>query len=128
MVDKKPAGPIDVIRHPGVGIAGVLILAGTFLPWVKVGSGLFAGGVSGWDSGGGVFTLAVGIVLVFLAIAPERLAVIVLGAVASIGGGFVAVQDAMTAYASLAVSGIGIGVYAIAIGAVIGLFTSLTAE
>ena len=116
-------------------VGGVLIAAGSWLPWLSTGAEDFGAGDSGMAGGGdGWITLLVGIGIVLLALVNlrqanefNRLAVWLLGGTAL----FVfwmnldRVQRAVTAFDStargMASAAVGIGLWAVALGAIVAM-------
>jgi hypothetical protein len=117
------------IRHPIVGIAGILILAGSFLTWASVTTvdGTFTrAGLEG--SGDGYITLVVGIVLIALSLSRSKTFVIAVGALAcfvAVAVGILDVQDMARRAHGVTV---GAGLAMVFVGALVGLLASVGAK
>lgn len=107
------------LRYPGVALAGVLLAAGSFLPWAALG--LFS--KNGID-GDGVFTLVGGIILVFLAFTAAKRTTQIIGVLVSAGCLYVVITDG-AAIADISRNSLGGGLLVAGLGALVGAIASL---
>lgn len=117
------------IRHPLVGIAGFLIVVGSFLTWASITTvdGTFTR--TGVDYGGpGNITLVVGIVLIALSLSNSTRFVIVVGALACVVAVGVGIQDAQTMARRAPGVTVGAGLATVFVGALVGLLAAVGAK
>jgi len=123
---------------PGLGVGGLLVAAGSFLPWVTV-SGLLSISRSGIDGGGdGLFTLTLGIVLALVAAGAFSSGELgrfsrVIGVLCGLAALGIAVYDGTNlarigaSISGLASVSIGAGIYMVVVGAGLAVIASVLA-
>ena len=120
-----------------LGIGGLLVAVGSFLPWITVSS-LFSLSRSGLDGGGdGIFTLGIGVVLVLVAVVSFAGAGLgwysrLLGLLGGLGAVAIATMDGsdlanrLATVSSAYVSGsVGMGIYVVAIGGGVAILVAI---
>ena len=117
------------IRHPIVGIAGILIVVGSFQTWASVTTvdGTFTR--AGLEvSGDGNITLVAGIVLIALSLARSRTLVVAVGALACFVAVVVGILDAQDLASRVPGVTVGAGLVTVLVGVVVGLPASVAAN
>ncbi len=137
----RPAGSLagNTVNTAAIalGIGGVLVAVGSFLPWIAVTS-IISASRSGIDGGGdGMFTLGIGVVVALVAVANLRVAGLgsgsrVLALLGGLGAVALAIIDGsdianrVASISSTYVSGsVGMGLYVVGIGGGVAILVAI---